>query len=210
MAIGVDLALFLFLFTRLPKVASPFRKITRGALLAALGFEVLKTTGSLLVKAATHNPVYGTFAVVVGLLIWLNYLSRFTLFVAAWTVTAPYDSDVRPSGTADAEMAESAGIPVEFSSEDPDKVATTAGGGAPSPLREALSRRPEPGGAGPGASPPSAPAVPRPVRAAVPAPAGALERAKAAGYVVVGVLAAGTVGVVCHGLRVARDLVRRG
>ena len=100
LAIAVDLALFLFLFTRLAKVATPRRQVLKGALFGAIGFEILKTVGSLLVKSATGNPVYGIFAVVVGLLIWINYLSRFTLFVAAWTVTAPKDSDVRPSGTA--------------------------------------------------------------------------------------------------------------
>ena len=97
LAILVDMALFTFMFTRLPKVASPMRTVLKGALFGAIGFEILKTIGSLLVKSATQNPVYGAFAVVVGLLIWINYLSRFTMFVAAWTVTAPQDSDVRPS-----------------------------------------------------------------------------------------------------------------
>jgi hypothetical protein len=55
LAIGVDIALFPFLLIRLPKVATALRQVLKGALL---------------------------FAVVVGLLIWINYLSRFTLFVA--------------------------------------------------------------------------------------------------------------------------------
>jgi membrane protein len=87
------------------------RRVLKGALSGAIGFEILTTAGSgLLVKSATHNPVYGVFAVVVGLLIWINYLSRFTLYVAAWTVTAPFDADVRPSGTSVPEIAELAGI----------------------------------------------------------------------------------------------------
>ncbi len=119
LAIGVDLALYLFLLMRLPKVAVPLRRVLKGALFGAVGLEILKTVGSLLVKSATHNPVYGVFAVVVGLLIWINYLTRFTLFVAAWTVTAPFDQDVRPSGTSDPQIAEAAGISRE-EADDPD------------------------------------------------------------------------------------------
>lgn len=94
LALGVDVALFLYLLTWLPKVSMPFRQVLRGAVLGAIGFEVLKTIGSLLVRGVTHNPVYGTFAVLFGLLIWINYLSRFTLFVAAWTITSPGEASV--------------------------------------------------------------------------------------------------------------------
>ncbi len=97
LALGVDVVLFLFLLIRLPKVTIPLRQALRGALLGAVGFEILKTIGSLLVKGVTHNAVYGAFAVLFGLLIWLNYLSRFTLFVAAWTVTVLPETHVAPS-----------------------------------------------------------------------------------------------------------------
>ena len=43
LALGVDIALFLFLLIRLPKVATPFRQVFKGALLGAVGFEILKT-----------------------------------------------------------------------------------------------------------------------------------------------------------------------
>ena len=125
---------------------------------ARSAFEILKTVGSLLVKGATHNPVYGVFAVVVGLLVWINYLSRFTLFVAAWTVTAPFDTDVRPSGTADPAIAEDAGMAVDHVT-----------GGA----------------------------------------ASGTERAKAVGYVGMGMLAAGAMGLAWSGAKTVRDVMRR-
>lgn len=194
LAIAVDLALFLFLFTRLPKVASPIRQVFKGALLGAVGFEILKTIGSLLVKGVTHNPVYGVFAVVVGLLIWINYLSRFTLFVAAWTVTQAFEGDARPSGTADVAIAQEAGVPVEF-----------AEVGAPAPPVAVLV-------ADPPAIGPEPVLLTKPVDLLKPSPGQrlpTLETAKAAGYVGIGMLAAGAMGVAWSGVRAARELVRR-
>ncbi len=98
-ALGIDTAVFLYLFWRLPQQTDRSRSV-RGAVLGAVGLEILKVVGTWLVGQTTGNPVYGTFAVIVGLLIWINIVMRWTLFVAAWTVTAPYDSDVYPSGTA--------------------------------------------------------------------------------------------------------------
>jgi membrane protein len=130
--------LFLFLFWRLPKVQSPFRKVAQGAVLAAVLFEVLKRVGAFYIERTTANPLYGSFAVVVGLLIWINIVSRMLLICAAWTVTAPYDSDVEPSGTASVAAAEQAGIPTEFADEDPDAAPALQEDGAPSPLAAAV------------------------------------------------------------------------
>jgi membrane protein len=131
-------AIFLFLFWRLPKVQSPFRRVLKGALLAGVLFEVLKRVGALYIERTTENPIYGIFAVVVGLLVWINIVSRMLLICAAWTVTAPYDSDVEPSGTANAEAAKKAGIPTEFADNDPDDPPTLQEDGAPSPLAAAV------------------------------------------------------------------------
>lgn len=131
-------ALFLYLFWRLPKVVSPFRQMLKGAVLAAVLFEVLKRVGAIYIERTTENPLYGSFAVIVGLLIWINIVSRMLLICAAWTVTAPYDSDVAPSGTADVETAREAGIPEEFADHDPDDPPAVQDEGAPSPLAAAI------------------------------------------------------------------------
>lgn len=96
----VDVALFLYLFVRLPRVQTPWRRAVKGSVFAAVGLEILKVVGAFLVAKTTKNPLYASFAVVVGLLVWINLVSRFLLFCAAWTVTAPYHADVPPSGTA--------------------------------------------------------------------------------------------------------------
>jgi membrane protein len=138
----VDVAVFLYLFVRLPRLTIPLRRVVKGAVFAAVGFEVLKYVGAFYVRHTTANPVYGTFAVVVGLLIWINLASRFLLFAAAWAVTAPYDTDVAPSGTAGPTEAEKAGVPERFAEPDADGVWTLQEGGAPSPLRAALQGKP--------------------------------------------------------------------
>lgn len=90
--------LFLYLFVRLPRLHAPWRDVLQGALLAAVLFEVLKRVGAIYIERTTENPLYGAFAVVVGLLVWINLVSRMLLFCAAWTVTAPGETsdDVAP------------------------------------------------------------------------------------------------------------------
>ncbi len=104
-ALAIDVAVFMYLFVWLPRV-SPRRRVLHGALLGAVGLEVLKLIGTWLIGRTTNNPIYGVFAVMVGLLIWINVVTRWTLFVAAWTVTDSYAGDVPPSGTAPAPPAE--------------------------------------------------------------------------------------------------------
>jgi len=152
----VNLGLFLFLFGALPRVQTPVRRIVRGALFAAVGFVVLQVLGAVYIARTTSNPIYGTFAAVIGLLVWINVVCRFTLFCAAWTVTAPYDSDVAPSGTASPEDARRAGIPQEYADDSPDRPATLVGGGAPSPLANSVQ----------GHNPPQAEAPGQPARTA--------------------------------------------
>ncbi|MFD0537912.1 YhjD/YihY/BrkB family envelope integrity protein [Actinomadura luteofluorescens] len=86
-AIFFDTVVFLALFTRLSGTRAPWRRIIRGALFGAVGFEILKQIAAFLIGRTTQNPVYGTFAVLVGLMVWINIATRFALFVAAWTAT---------------------------------------------------------------------------------------------------------------------------
>jgi membrane protein len=142
----VDVALFLYLFTRLPRVKTPLRRVLRAAVFGAVGFEILKIAGAFYVARTTTNgkATYGTFAVVVGLLLFLNLVSRLILLAAAYAVTAPGDSDVAPSGTADKEQARKAGIPEEYADSDRGEPAVLYDDGAPTPLRAAVHGRTPP------------------------------------------------------------------
>ncbi len=202
-AVLADTLLFLFLFTRLARVASPRRRVLQGALLGAVCFELLKVGGAYYVERTTSTgaATYGTFAVVVGLLLFLNLASRLLLLTAAWVVTGPYDSDRAPSGTSSPELARQSGIPEEYAGE-PDEQTGLRPGGAPSPLQAAVRGQvpPQHRDAGPVG----------PARAAAPAPlprrAETAVRAASVGIGAIGTLAA---VVVVHGLRSLLGQLRR-
>ncbi len=212
-------ALFLYLYLRLPRVTAPFRRVLRGALLAAVLFEVVKRVGAIYIERTTSNPLYGTFAVIVGLLVWINIVSRLLLLCASWTVTAPYDSDVEPSGTANAETAREAGIPEEFADNDPDDPPNVQEEGAPSPLAAAIQGKvpsqDQPTGRGrqdrdrDRAAPPSA--APTRLGALVTRTSEPRSQALArqAGQFTVGAAAVAVTAVLLHLARTARGLLRR-
>jgi membrane protein len=143
---AADTVLFLYMFTGLPKVGSPIRKIFKSAVFGAVGFEILKFAGAYYVARTTSKgeATYGTFAVVVGLLLFLNLVSRWILITSAFAVTRPYDSDALPSGTATPEQARKAGIPQEYADTDPDDPPVLQDQGAPTPLRSAIQGQPAP------------------------------------------------------------------
>ncbi|MFI6520011.1 YihY/virulence factor BrkB family protein [Spirillospora sp. NPDC050679] len=86
-AIVFNTVIFLVLFSRLSGTRAPWRRIIKGALVGAVGFEILKQIATLLLSRTTSNPVYASFAVLVGLMVWINIVSRFILYTAAWTAT---------------------------------------------------------------------------------------------------------------------------
>ena len=97
-AVAANGLIFMVLFTTLAGTKASWRHLVRGCLFGAVGFEILKIVGALLVGHTVHNPVYASFAVIVGLLVWINLASRFILFTAAWTATRQAVLDV--DGTA--------------------------------------------------------------------------------------------------------------
>jgi inner membrane protein YhjD len=86
-AVGANVLIFLVLFTQLSGAREPWRSLLPGCLFGAVGLEPLKLVGAALVAHTTRNPVYASFAVIVGLLVWINLVSRFVLFTASWTAT---------------------------------------------------------------------------------------------------------------------------
>jgi membrane protein len=95
LALVADTLLFMWLFTRLPRRPVRYRTVLRGAMVAAVGYEILKVVGTTYIANVTSNPTYGAFAGAVGLLVWIDLVSRFLLLAAAWTATGkqPEDAD---------------------------------------------------------------------------------------------------------------------
>jgi inner membrane protein YhjD len=86
-AVVADGVIFMILFTTLAGTKASWRQLVRGCVFGAVGFEILKLVGALLVAHTVRNPVYASFAVIAGLLVWINLSSRFILFAGAWTAT---------------------------------------------------------------------------------------------------------------------------
>jgi membrane protein len=102
LALAVDVVIFAILLSRLSGARLPWRRVRSGAVLAAVGFEVLKLGATFLLGRVTDNPLYATFGVIVGLLVWINLNSRLLVFAAAWTATQPYSLTPAPPGDAGA------------------------------------------------------------------------------------------------------------
>ncbi|WP_116246011.1 YihY/virulence factor BrkB family protein [Nocardiopsis sp. FIRDI 009] len=86
-AVGANSLIFVLAFALLSGSGRPTRAMWRGALIGAVGFEVLKAAAALLLAGTLSNPVYASFAVLVGLLVWINLVMRLVMFSAAWTAT---------------------------------------------------------------------------------------------------------------------------
>ncbi|APC37372.1 YihY/virulence factor BrkB family protein [Nocardiopsis dassonvillei] len=86
-AVGANMVIFVLAFALLSGSGRPTRMMWRGALLGAVGFEVLKAAAAVLLAGTLGNPVYASFAVLVGLLVWINLVMRLVMFSAAWTAT---------------------------------------------------------------------------------------------------------------------------
>lgn len=93
-AVASSALLVAVMFWRLSGMRIPRRRLIPGALLGGVGFEILKLSATYLVGHTMRNPVYATFAVAVGLLVWINFVTRVTLYAAAWTATEPYSDAV--------------------------------------------------------------------------------------------------------------------
>ncbi len=81
-------AMFVAIYWLLPRPRPARRVALRGALLAAVGAQVITQVGAVIIASASRNVVYGTFAVTIGLLAWIAYGSRWALLAASWTATS--------------------------------------------------------------------------------------------------------------------------
>jgi len=92
-ALGLTLALigdfliFWWLLARLPVARVPMLVAIKGALLAAVGFEILKVVGTYTIAKSAKSPTLGPFAGLLAVLIWIQLVARLLLFCAALTAT---------------------------------------------------------------------------------------------------------------------------
>jgi len=81
--------LFFVMFRLLAAPDLPKRAMFSGALLGAVGFEILKQASQLLIRSTEGQPAFQAFGIALILVVWINYSSRVTLYAAAWAWTHP-------------------------------------------------------------------------------------------------------------------------
>lgn len=87
-ALATNMLLFFTLFVLLAHPNTPRRSLWSGALLGAVGFEVLKYAAGFLMGAVRSQPAFQAFGIALILLVWINYFSRVVMFAASWAHTS--------------------------------------------------------------------------------------------------------------------------
>jgi membrane protein len=88
LALAANWLVFLWVLSRLPRERVSARSAVKGAIAAAIGFEVLKQVFTIYLEIVTNSPAGQLFGPILGLLLFANLVSRFLLFITAWTATA--------------------------------------------------------------------------------------------------------------------------
>ncbi|MEU8549493.1 YihY/virulence factor BrkB family protein [Streptomyces roseoverticillatus] len=99
-AVLADFLLMLYVLSRLPDVQPPVRRLVVGALIGAIGLELLKMLLGGYLRGVAAKSMYGAFGTPIALLLWINFMAKLVLFCAAWTATPSAKSGEVPAATA--------------------------------------------------------------------------------------------------------------
>jgi membrane protein len=104
LGVAVNFALWLWTLKALLNVEVPWRALVRGAVVGAVGLEVLKVLGSIYVPraVAASSALYGSVGVVFAILAWLFFFGRLAVYVAVVNVVRW--EDVHGTVTAEIEL----------------------------------------------------------------------------------------------------------
>jgi YihY family inner membrane protein len=83
-AFGLNLATFMLAFKLLPAIDVSWRELLPGVIVAAVGWQLLQHLGGYYLdhELKRTSPLYGVFALVLGLLAWLYLGAQMTIFAA--------------------------------------------------------------------------------------------------------------------------------
>jgi membrane protein len=125
-----DTLVFGWLLARLPRAGVPYRSVLKGALFAAVGFGLLKVIGTYYVQRVSQSPTAGLFGNVIGILVWLNLVSRFLIYAAAWTATDRIFTEGVLAPLLGLATEQDAGEPVSAAADPPSEPRPVAVAGA--------------------------------------------------------------------------------
>jgi len=89
LAVLGNLLIYGWLIIKLPDAPVTRRTAFRASLLAAVGFEILKLVGTVYIARVTKSPAGSVIGSALGILVFINLVSRYSLYCVAWAVTAP-------------------------------------------------------------------------------------------------------------------------
>ena len=92
LAVAATMFLLLAMFRLLANPHVPRRALLEGALLGAVGFELLKVLADYLIALTKNSPSFQAFGIALILVVWINYFSRLVMYAAAWAQTLPRSS----------------------------------------------------------------------------------------------------------------------
>jgi membrane protein len=128
LSLGVGVVFFLAVFTAVPRIRQPFRRLIGPAVLSAVGLEALKTVGTLYVSRTQANPAYKAVAVAVGLLVFLYWLNQLLIYCAALTAADTRET-VRDLGAGGEPVVPADRSQVAAPADGPEPAAASAGPG---------------------------------------------------------------------------------
>ncbi|ETA66276.1 YhjD/YihY/BrkB family envelope integrity protein [Haloechinothrix halophila] len=88
LSLAANMLVFLWVIARLPREKVELRSAVKGAVITSVGFVLLQQLATFYLGAVSEKPSFAVFGPVLGLLVFANLVSRFLLFVTAWTATA--------------------------------------------------------------------------------------------------------------------------
>jgi membrane protein len=90
-----NVLLFFIMFELLARPNAPRRAVMSGAVLGALGFELIKRLSFLLLGSTKDSEAFQMFGIALILVVWIYYFSRVVMYAAAWAHTTVEARQIR-------------------------------------------------------------------------------------------------------------------
>jgi membrane protein len=86
--LAANVVLFYAMYVLLARPQLSRKALMSGAILGAVGFEILKQASVYLLHSTQSQPAFQAFGIALILLLWINYFSQLVLYTAAWARTS--------------------------------------------------------------------------------------------------------------------------
>lgn len=88
LGLAANTVLFFAFFRLLAAPDAPTKSLWSGALVGAVGFELLKQLSTYLLAGTKDQPAAQAFGIALILVVWMNYFSRVVVLAASWAHTS--------------------------------------------------------------------------------------------------------------------------